>query len=63
MFKWTEIKSWAKNNGFVISKTPKIDEYFWENKKYECLQDLVLDLWNKKTNNKYGQYQKNRKQG
>ena len=58
MFKWTEIKKWAKENNFNISKTPKVDEYFWEEKKYTELKDLVLDLWNQKTNNIHLDHQK-----
>lgn len=59
MFKWTEIKKWAKENNFNISKTPKVDEYFWEEKKYTELKDLVLDLWNQKTNNIHLDHQEN----
>lgn len=58
MFKWTEVKSWAKENNFQISKTPKIEEYQWNEKTYDNLNELVADLWNKKTNNKFLDYQK-----
>lgn len=58
MFKWTEIKKWAKENNFEINKTSKLEEYFWNNKKYTNLYDLVVDLWNKKTNNKHLKHQK-----
>ena len=58
MFKWTEIKKWANENNFSISKTAKIDEYFWEDKKYENINDLVKDLWNNMTNNKHLEHQK-----
>lgn len=58
MFKWTEVKSWAKLNDFDISKTAKVDEYFWEDKVYYDLRSLVIDLWNRKTNNAYLDYQK-----
>jgi hypothetical protein len=61
MFKWTEIKKWSKENNFNISKTPKVDEYFWEEKKYTELKDLVLDLWNQKTNNIHLDHQENYK--
>jgi hypothetical protein len=61
MFKWTEIKKWAKENNFNISKTPKVDEYFWEEKKYTELKALVVDLWNEKTNNVHLDHQKNYK--
>lgn len=61
MFKWTEIKKWAKENNFNISKTPKVDEYFWEEKKYTELKALVIDLWNEKTNNVHLDHQKNYK--
>jgi hypothetical protein len=58
MFKWTEVKTWAKENNFNISKTPKLEQYHWEGKTYENLNELVIDLWNLKTNNKYLVYQK-----
>ena len=61
MFKWTEIKKWSKENNFNISKTPKVDEYFWEEKKYTELKALVIDLWNEKTNNVHLDHQKNYK--
>jgi len=61
MFKWTEIKKWAKENNFNISKTPKVDDYFWEEKKYTELKALVIDLWNEKTNNVHLDHQKNYK--
>lgn len=58
MFKWTEVRSWAKENNFQISKTTKMEEYQWNEKKYSNLNELVSDLWNKKTNNKFLDYQK-----
>lgn len=61
MYKWTEIKKWAKENNLVISKTPKIDEFIWEDKKYDDLNKLVVDLFNKITNNVHLKHQKNYK--
>lgn len=80
MFRWTEVRKWAKENGFYVYKTRYVDEYFWDGskikgpirkytpftglprdfkgKKYTELKDLVLDLWNKKTNNAHLAYQK-----
>lgn len=58
MFKWTEIKKWAKENNFEISKTAKKEEYFWEDNVYTELIELVKALWNKKTNNKHIKHQK-----
>ncbi len=61
MFKWTEVKKWANENNFKISKTPKVDEYFWDGNRYDDLNVLIVDLWNKKTDNIYVEYQNNYK--
>lgn len=61
MFNWTEIKKWAKENNYIISKTPKVNEYFWKDNKYNDLKNLVVDLWNDKTNNVHLEYQKSYK--
>jgi hypothetical protein len=55
---WKEIKNWAKENGFEISKIPKENRYVWNEKEYNDLDTLVTDLWNKMTNNKWLDYQK-----
>jgi hypothetical protein len=61
MYKWTEIKKWAKENNLSISKTPKIDEFIWGDKKYSNLNKLVADLYNELTNNVHLEHQKNYK--
>lgn len=58
MFNWTEIKKWAKENNYSISKTPKVNEYFWKDNKYNDLKNLVVDLYNDKTNNVHLEHQK-----
>jgi hypothetical protein len=57
MFKFNEVKKWAKENNFIISKLAKVEEYYWDGNKYTDLRSLVIDLWNKKTNNAYVEYQ------
>lgn len=56
-FTWTEIKKWAKSNGLEPKKTG--GEYTWEGNTYNDLDSLVFSLYNKLTNNKWLDHQKN----
>lgn len=56
-FTWTEIKKWAKDRGLEPKKI-KGGGYEWEGQHYDDIKDLVTDLWNKITNNKWVEYQK-----
>lgn len=57
-FTWTEIKKWAKEHGLEPKKI-KEGGYQWEDKNYTDIKELVTDLWNRITDNKWVEYQKN----
>lgn len=56
---WTEIKKWAESHGYVVKKKPKENFYTWEDKEYTNLDDLVNDVFNHKTDNKFKEHQEN----
>lgn len=58
-FTWTEIKKWAKERGLEPKKSGS--EFFFENKTFQDLNSLVTCLFNKITNDKWVEYQKNHK--
>lgn len=56
-FTWTEIKKWAKERGLDPKKTG--GEYKWEDNTYNDINSLVTALFNKISNNKWVEHQKN----
>lgn len=64
MFNVSEIKSWAKNHGFVVKK--QADGYVWSNsdsssENPESIDFVAISIFNKITNNKFLEHQKNYK--
>lgn len=60
-FTWSEIKKWAKDHNLEPKKI-KEGGYSWQEKNYINLDDLVKDLWNKISDNKWVDHQQNIKE-
>ena len=58
MLQWKEIKKWCEENEFKVRKVQKTNKYLWNEKEYDDLGEMVTDLWNKKTDNKWLDYKK-----
>ena len=63
MFKVNEIKSWAKKHGITVKKQG--EGYVWFKERPEervptSLDELVTDVYNHITDNKFLSHQKNR---
>ena len=56
-FNWSEIKKWAEGRGLKPKKI-KLGGYEWEGNNYADLDSLVTDLWNRVSNYKWVDYQK-----
>ena len=67
MYKVNEIKSWAKQHGFVVKK--KDEGYVWFEEKEKLSEEhmpkeielIVIEIFNKITDNKFLDHQKNYK--
>lgn len=57
-FVWTEIKKWAKTHGMEPKKS-KDGKYEFEGNSYSDIDSLTTSLYNKLSNNKWKEYQKN----
>lgn len=55
-FNWTEIKRWAKQHGLEPKKSGS--EFTFDNQSFQNLDSLVTHLFNKITNNKWVEHQK-----
>lgn len=62
---WTEIKKWARENGYDILKEKGKDEYVWTKDSdpsvtglATSLNQLATDIYNDKTGNQWIEYQR-----
>lgn len=56
-FSWPEIKKWAAGQNLEPKKTK--GDYVWEGRTYPDLDSLVISLWNRVSNDKWLDHQKN----
>lgn len=61
---WTEIKKWARENGYDVLKTKGEEEYLWTKDDdpsvtgiCHSVRQLATDIYNDKTGNKWLEYQ------
>lgn len=62
---WTEIKKWARENGYDVLKEKGKDEYVWTKDNdpsvtgvASSLNQLATDIYNDKTGNAWVEYQR-----
>ena len=59
-FNWSEIKKWAKTHNLEPKKI-KEGGYKLDEKHYSDIKDIVIDLWNIVSKNKWVEHQTNYK--